>query len=113
MWFICLRHAIQPREQWTTTLDTHLAWMKTQHDTGNILMSGPGTTPEGDRVGIYLIRADSRSEAEQIAAGDPFTVAGHCAFNLIAWEVHQIMGAGPFVGSLLHAMAPAPSGQRG
>jgi uncharacterized protein YciI len=87
--------------------------MKTQHDTGNILMSGPGTTPEGDRVGIYLIRADSRSEAEQIAAGDPFTVAGHCGFNLIAWEVHQIMGAGPFAGGLLHAMAPAPSGRRG
>ena len=107
MWFICLRHAVQPREQWTTTLDTHLAWMKTQHDAGNILMSGPGATPEGDRVGIYLIRAASRQEAETIAAADPFTAAGHCAFRLIAWEVHQIMGAGPFISALLHPTAPA------
>ena len=50
MWFICLRHAVQPREQWTTTLDAHLAWMKMQHDAGTIMMSGPGTTPEGDRA---------------------------------------------------------------
>lgn len=113
MWFICLRHALQPREQWTTPLDEHLAWMKTQHDRGKILMSGPGTTSEGDRVGIYLIRADSRGEAEQVAAADPFTVAGHCAFSLIVWEIHQIMGAGPFMGSLLHAMASAQGGQSG
>jgi hypothetical protein len=85
--------------------------MKTQHDTGTILMSGPETTPEGGRVGIYLIRANSRSEAEQVAAGDPFTAAGHCGFSLIDWEVHQIMGAGPFVGDLVHAMAPAQGAQ--
>ena len=52
--------------------------------------------PSGDRVGIYLIRCGSREEAEAIAASDPFTAAGHCSFELIDWEVHQVLGAGPF-----------------
>ena len=95
MWFICLRKAVMSREQWTTSVDEHLAWMKTQHDAGSILMSGPGRMA-GTSYGIYLIKAASRAEAESVAAGDPFTVAGHCSFELIDWEVHQIMGAGPF-----------------
>ncbi len=103
MWFICLRSALQPREQWTTTVDEHLAWMQTQHEAGSIVMSGPGKTPAGDRVGIYLIHAESRAAAERIAAGDPFTVAGHATFDLIDWEVHQIMGAGPFTSTGLRS----------
>ena len=34
MFFLALRRPVMPREQWTTTLDTHLAWMKEQHDKG-------------------------------------------------------------------------------
>ena len=107
MWFICLRRAVTPRDQWRATADQHLAWMKEQHETGKILMSGPGTFRD-ERVGIYLIRAASHDEAEQVAAGDPFTAAGDCIFELIAWEVHQIMGAGPFSTAELRAN---PSGR--
>jgi uncharacterized protein YciI len=95
MWFICLRRALKPREQWTASVDSHLAWMRTQHEAGSILLSGPGLY-KGDRYGIYLIRAASRDEAERIAAADPFTAAGDAAYDLIEWEVHQILGAGPF-----------------
>ena len=96
MWFICLRRSILPREQWTVSVDEHLGWMKQMHEAGSIIISGPGKGPDGTPYGICLIRAASRPEAEAIAAGDPFTVAGHCAFDLIEWEVHQIMGAGGF-----------------
>jgi uncharacterized protein YciI len=96
MWFICLRRSVLPREQWTVTVDEHLAWMKQMHEAGSILMSGPGKGPDGTPYGIYLIRAASKQDAETVAAGDPFTAAGHCAFDLIEWEVHQIMGAGGF-----------------
>ncbi len=41
----------------------------------------------------------TREEAERIAAGDPFTAAGFTAFDLIEWEIHQIMGAGPFTAA--------------
>ena len=37
-----------------------------------------------------------RDEAERIAGSDPFTAAGGCNFELIEWNVHQIMGVGPF-----------------
>ena len=93
MWFLVLRRAVQPRDQWTASLDEHLGWMREQHEAGAIVMSGPS----GDRTpGIYLVRAASRQAVEAIASGDPFNAADHCTFDLIEWHVHQILGMGPF-----------------
>jgi uncharacterized protein YciI len=100
MWYIVLRRPVKPREEWTVSLDQHLVWMKQQHDVGNILFSGP--TPDR-KLGVYVIRAGSRQEAENIAASDPYTAAGFCAFDLIEWEVHQILGIGPFTPAELRA----------
>jgi uncharacterized protein YciI len=96
MWYLTLRRPLKSREQWTVGLDQHLVWMKQQHDAGIILFSGPTTDR---KFGIYVIRADSKDEAEKIAASDPYTAAGFCAFELLEWEVHQIMGAGPFTAA--------------
>jgi uncharacterized protein YciI len=96
MWYLVLRQATKPREQWTVTLDQHLVWMKQQHDAGKILFSGPTTDR---KYGIYVIRADSRDEASRIAGSDPYTAAGFCSFELLEWEVHQIMGAGNFTAA--------------
>jgi uncharacterized protein YciI len=103
MWFICLRRSIVEREKWTTPVDDHLSWMKQQHEAGKIVFSGPGQGEDGTAYGIYLIRCGSKQEAQQIAAGDPFTVNGHCAFDLIQWDVHQILGAGGFTMAGLQA----------
>ena len=102
MWFVCLRRALKPREQWQATVDGHLDWMRRQHEAGSILLSGPGLF-KGERYGVYLIRTGSREEAERVAAADPFTAAGDCAYDLIEWEIHQIMGAGPFSASAIAA----------
>jgi len=96
MWYLIQRRAVRPREEWTVSLDEHLAWMKEQHEAGHILFSGPS---RDRKRGIYVIRANSRQEAERIAAGDPFTAAGFCAYDLLEWEVHQIMGVGPFTAA--------------
>lgn len=96
MWYIALRQATQPRSQWTVSLDQHLVWMKSQHDAGKILFSGPTTDR---KYGIYVIRADSKDEAAKIAASDPYTAAGFCSFELLEWEVHQIMDAGNFTAA--------------
>ena len=93
MWYLVLRRQVKPREDWTVNLDEHLVWMKAQHQLGKILFSGPSSDR---KYGIYVIRAESKSEAEKIAASDPFTAAGFCAFEIVKWEVHQIMGVGPF-----------------
>ena len=100
MWFLAQRRGAKPREEWNVTLDQHLVWMKQQHEAGRIILSGP--TPDR-KVGMYLIRADSRAEAERIAASDPYTAAGCCTFELIEWEIHQIMGVGPFTAAELTA----------
>lgn len=98
MWYLVLRRPVKPREEWTVSLDQHLAWMKRQHELGTILFSGPTS----DRTyGIYVIRTNTKTEAEKIAASDPYTVAGLCTFELFEWQVHQIMGAGPFTSAEL------------
>jgi uncharacterized protein YciI len=98
MWYLVMRRAVKPREQWSVNLDQHLAWMKQQHDSGCILFSGP--TPDR-KFGIYVIKAASKEEADRIAASDPYTAAGCCAYEIYEWEVHQIMGAGPFSAAQL------------
>src|SRR3989338_8295874 len=96
MWYLIHRRPVKPRDQWTGSLDQHLVWMKQQHEAGRILFSGP----TADRkLGIYVIRAGSRAEAEKIAVSDPYTAAGFCAFEIFEWEVHQILGAGPFTAA--------------
>jgi uncharacterized protein YciI len=96
MWYLVLRRPVKPREEWTVNLDEHLVWMKTQHQSGKILFSGPSSDR---KYGIYVIRAESKSEAESIAATDPYTAAGFCAFEIVEWEVHQIMDVGPFTAA--------------
>ena len=93
MRYLVLRRTLRPRHEWKVSLDEHLAWMERQHRAGNIIVSGPSADRQ---LGIYVIRADSREQAEKVAARDPFTVAGYCAFDLIEWDVHQILGTGPF-----------------
>lgn len=99
MWYLVLRRPVKPRGEWTVSLDQHLVWMKQQHDAGKVLFSGP----TADRkYGVYVIRAGSKEEADKIAAGDPYTAAGCCAYDLLEWEVHQIMGVGPFAAAEMH-----------
>ena len=98
MWFFCKRTNLKPPHERSSTLDLHLAWMQTQHATGKILLSGP--SPDL-KLGLYLIRADSRDEAECIAASDPYTAAGDSSYELIEWRIRQIMGIGPFTAAEL------------
>ncbi len=100
MWYLILRRPVRPREEWTVTLDQHFVWMKEQHQNGRVLLSGPSADR---KLGIYVIRAASREEAERIASGDPYTKAGFTAFDVIEWEVHQILGVGPFTAAELKA----------
>jgi uncharacterized protein YciI len=95
-----LRRPVKPREEWTVSLDDHLVWMKQQHESGKILFSGPAADR---KYGIYVIRAASKAEAETIAGSDPYTAAGFTAFELLEWEIHQIMGVGPFTAAEMRA----------
>lgn len=100
MFYLALRRPVMARDQWATSLDTHLQWMEVQHRNGKILLSGP--TPDRS-LGIYLIKAESREDAERTAAGDPYTAAGHTTFELIEWDIHQAFGIGAFSAAGMRA----------
>lgn len=100
MWYICLRSATRPPAESRASLDEHLAWMRLQHELGNVLMSGPSP---GKQLGVYVIKAASLEEAERIAAADPFTLAGDARFELIDWDVRQVLGVGPFTAAGVRA----------
>ena len=96
MWFFCTRTNVRAPGERRSTLDTHLVWMKEQHEAGRIVLSGP--SPDLKR-GMYLIRAASREEAEAIAASDPYTLEGDSTYELVQWNIRQIMGVGPFTAA--------------
>jgi uncharacterized protein YciI len=93
MWFLGFRSAIKPRDEWNVSLEEHLAWIKEMHEAGKIVISGPG---KDHTLGVYLIRAETLEEAAEIAEADPFTVGGNCEFELMDWDIHQILGIGSF-----------------
>jgi uncharacterized protein YciI len=96
MFFFCKRLHLLPPGQRKSTLDEHLVWMKDQHEKGTIILSGP--SPDL-KLGMYLIRANSREEAEQVAKSDPYTAKGDSTFELQQWNIRQIMGVGPFTAA--------------
>lgn len=105
-WYLILRRNVKSPKEWTVSLDEHLAWMRRQHEAGSILFSGPSAGPSTESsLGIYVVRAGSRPEAEGIASTDPFTAAGFCTFDLIEWHVDQVLGVGPFTAAQAKALA--------
>jgi uncharacterized protein YciI len=98
MWFFCKRANLKPPGRRAATLDQHLAWIKAEHAAGRILLSGPSPDLA---FGMYLIRASSREDAEQIASSDPYTVCGDSSYELIQWNIRQIAGIGSFTAAEL------------
>jgi uncharacterized protein YciI len=96
MWFFCKRSNLKAPGTRKATLDSHLAWMQAMHEAGKIVLSGP--SPDL-KLGMYLIRASSIEEAHRIAASDPYTELGDSTYELIQWNIRQIMGVGPFTAA--------------
>ena len=80
----------------------HFKWMQAQHAAGTVAISGP--TPDRT-MGIYVVRADSAENAHKIADSDPFHLHNLRHYDLIAWEVHQVFGIGPFSIAGVHFLA--------
>ncbi|MGW5847378.1 YciI family protein [Streptomyces sp. NPDC055254] len=68
-----------PIEAVEDQLDAHLAWLDGYYASGVFLASGRKVPRDG---GVILAGGVSRAEIEKIAAEDPFTVAGVCAYRI-------------------------------
>ena len=72
--------------------------------TALVTSSSPGPTPDRT-VGIIVIKAGSRQEAKAIADEDPFHSEGVRKYEMLEWEIHQVLGAGPFSIAVQAALA--------
>lgn len=92
-WYLVFRHDLHPVAVDDPVLRRHLSWMRAQHDRGTIVMSGPARDRNS---GLYVMRAQSRDDAARVATEDPLAADRQARIEIIEWEVHQILGAGPF-----------------
>ncbi len=99
-WYVVMSKSIGEREAIRGLEHQNLSWMKTNHDAGNVLFSGP--TTQG--VGIWVLRASSLDDAKALVAEHPWVKAGlRDVSEIYEWNVQQALGMGRFEG-------PAPPG---
>ena len=82
-------------------VDDHLAWLRVQHGSGAILISGPRAD---HTTSLYVLRAPSREAAAALVAEDPLTPGPGASTEIIEWEVHQMLGLGGFDRETLELM---------
>ena len=102
MWYLILSTRKASIEDVKARTADHFEWMQAQHAAGTVAISGP--TPDRS-MGIYVVRADSAETAHKITASDPFHTHNLREYQLIPWEVHQILGIGPFSVDGIHYLA--------
>ena len=66
----------------------HLAFLKSQRDTGKLAVGGPFKDGSGDSLGL-LIFATTPEEASQIVAQDPFVLAGEVKPEVHPWMTQK------------------------
>ena len=93
MWYLIISTRKASMDQVKQQTADHFAWMQEQHRLGTVIISGP--TPDRSK-GIYVVKAASSELAKNIADQDPFHLSQVRAYELLPWEVHQMLGIGPF-----------------
>ncbi|HET6857096.1 MAG TPA: YciI family protein [Streptomyces sp.] len=68
-----------PVERVDELMDAHVIWLDTQYEAGVFIASGRKVPRDG---GVILAVGGDRAAIEQIAAEDPFAVAGVCAYRI-------------------------------
>lgn len=93
MWYVVMSKSTGQREAIRGLEPENLAWMKENHEAGRVLFSGP--TTEG--VGIWVLRAASREEAQALLQTHPWVQRGlRDVSEIYEWNVQQALGIGRF-----------------
>jgi uncharacterized protein YciI len=91
MWYLVISKPVLPREKVVENLPDHRVWQKSHHEDGIVLFSGPTSNRT---AGIYVLRAKSLDEAQQIVDSDPLHARKVREYELYEWACSEILGAG-------------------
>ena len=66
----------------------HIAYVKSLEKEGRLLQAGPFLGDDGkpDGRGMFILRVNSREEAEAVAQADPYFRAGYRTYQLQPWR---------------------------
>ena len=92
-WYLVIRRMQETPDGWKDLVEDHLTWMRSLHEDGSVIMSGPSTDL---RLGIYVMRAQDASKARAVALRDPLLRSGGASVEIIEWQLHQVLGVGVF-----------------
>jgi uncharacterized protein YciI len=79
--FVVLKYRY-PMERMLQTVDRHRAYLRTLHDQGKMVCSGPFDPRDG---GALLLRVDDAKEIAEILAKDPFQIEGLVDTTVYKW----------------------------
>ncbi|WP_225828351.1 YciI family protein [Streptomyces naphthomycinicus] len=68
-----------PLDAVDAVLPDHVVWLEEQYEKGVFLASGRKNPRDG---GVILAVGEDRDRIERLVAGDPFAVAGVCAYRV-------------------------------
>jgi uncharacterized protein YciI len=101
MWYLTWHRWTGDRQQALDMLDEHLAWMREHQETGEVIASGPTTDGE---IGIIVFRSMTRERLDRLCATEPFVRSGFRDYDVYSWDVHQLLGVGPFTRDAVGAV---------
>ncbi|MER7909569.1 MULTISPECIES: YciI family protein [unclassified Streptomyces] len=83
-----------PVERADALLDAHVEWLDAQYAAGVFLASGRKNPRDG---GVILAAGVDRAEIERIAAADPFSTEGVCAYRITEfYATKTVDGLAPY-----------------
>lgn len=95
MWWLTLHRWTDPPDANRDGLEKHLHWVQAMHTRGRVLFSGPC---RDTGMGIIVLRGDDMDRAglDTLLAEEPLVAAGLRTYDVIAWDVRQVLGIGAF-----------------
>lgn len=89
--WVVITKAVAPKEELDKVLEAHLYHQIRLEKEGILFGAGPLSNPDGSPTGtgMIIIRAESESEAREIADQDPFHAKGLRTYTLLQWSLNE------------------------
>ena len=88
MYAIAIMRYRRPLDEVLTVLDEHRAYLRTLHEAGTLLASGPFDPRAGGGLLLRVPDDDVQGALDRVRDNDPFTRTGMAQYELIPWAVN-------------------------